>query len=483
MMLAAGCTDLHPPRDEENECVPICEMSATAPPQPDDFHPARDGGASEVPIHIRAGAPSPCARFRLDIDKGASGGIANFQPGMFRVRAGGCQDGEDLAVIEAPPDTQTDMLSFTLDLSDIGPDGVRLCVVKIDPPDGCRRGEAWWISDIVQISSTCGQHPQGPDAAMPLAPTQSVGWACPDLAACTLDTLVERGSDHGSLDVYYCRAPEPEDSHLEVYAEKLLTLHAMRLEQPAEDADGLAPFLVAREEIHRRLYWWLAEATDAPWHLSQPCASAQPDAGLGGLCPIATTWWRALWIANRLSEKAGLAPCYDLDPDDTGDNCRVPWPGALICDRVTVNTPTGDPQLCVGYRLPTQAEWMYAARVALALDGDPPPRQVAHYCYDGSDCTRSRPGCTLGTSHYALCDVLGNVREWIWDLGPDGSTSTVCDAPGAHLTKGGGFRSAAEAVTVEAVGCHPAVPGDTLTPVDVGLRVVRSIVSQPPGPH
>jgi formylglycine-generating enzyme required for sulfatase activity len=169
------------------------------------------------------------------------------------------------------------------------------------------------------------------------------------------------------------------------------------------------------------------------------------------------SWFDVVEYCNKLSTKSGLTPAY------SGSN-----------DNITCNFTAN------GYRLPTEAEWEYAAR-----GGN---RDMLSFAYAGGN-TANVLGWHTGNSEQraheiagkqpnslGLYDMSGNVWEWCWDWYGAYTSAEATDPKGAtrgdnRIVRGGSWKS--DTSKLRSTYRNTAPPVGSYD--DVGFRVIRPI--------
>jgi formylglycine-generating enzyme required for sulfatase activity len=205
--------------------------------------------------------------------------------------------------------------------------------------------------------------------------------------------------------------------------------------------------------------FWMGQ-TEVTQRLWRSVMGTRPSKFRGDARPVEqVSWCDAVAFANRLSAREGLPVAYQ-----GVEGCEATAGASVAWDRASV-----------GYRLPTEAEWEYAARAGGASVYAGGDDLGAVGWTEGDARGATRPVGQKAPNAWGLHDMTGNVWEWCWDVyGPTSGASTdpvgALDGP-RRVDRGGSW-------LFDARNARVAVR-DRNTPDrrsgDIGVRLVRTI--------
>lgn len=220
----------------------------------------------------------------------------------------------------------------------------------------------------------------------------------------------------------------------------------------------------------------------------------KPALGYGDNFPVYYVYWiQAIEYCNKRSIAEGLIPCYSVkgksNPDKWGidDMIKSAYVVNFICNWEAN-----------GYRLPTEAEWEYAARAgdntvdSLTYSGTSDINYLDQYAwYNDNSSAKTHEVGKKQPNAFGLYDMSGNVKEMCWnfyidseneyDEATEGGTDPTGPSSGTtRVVRGGSYKQSNTYLYVTRrtylEGGLSTQPQSDGCVDDVGFRVVRSAV-------
>lgn len=145
---------------------------------------------------------------------------------------------------------------------------------------------------------------------------------------------------------------------------------------------------------------------------------------------VAISFYDAIYFCNKLSKIYGLTPVYAVD----GENDETQWDynihsGEFIKGKITQSIQAN------GYRLPTEIEWVFAAKgnQDYFYPGSDNIDEVAWYSKNSKRKTNEI--AQKKANGFGLYDMLGNVEEWTFKTRLDKSIVSENEQAAQNLGK------------------------------------------------